>query len=156
MKLLITFRICLLGNCSCGPILKMNNFVFILSLSAVSFLLLILILVIAFYKILGHCKRKKNKKQDDSGVPEMSKSTQDDDAYSGNEQYVDFGCLGDENEHQYSNTIDRENQLRNDDASNHEYVGLSSNREPEDPYQSLEILNDGDPESSDDYYEYPD
>ena len=112
--------------------------------------------MIAFYKILGHCKRKKNKKQDDSGDPEMSKSTQNDDAYSGNEQYVDFGCLGDENEHQYSNTIDRENQLRNDDANNHEYIGLSSNREPENPYQSLEILNDGDPESSDDYYEYPD
>ena len=106
------------------------NIVFIISLSIVSFVLLILILVIAIYKIPGHCERKKKQNKDDGGIPEVPKSTQNGDAYSGDEQYVDFGCLDDENEHQYQNMIDRENQLQNDDAN-----------EQENPY--------------DDYYEYP-
>ena len=84
------------------------------------------------YKIFGYCKTKKSQTKDDAGVPKVPKSTQDDDTYSGDEQYVDFGCLDDENVRQYQNMIDRENQLQNDYA----------NENQENPY--------------DNYHEYPD
>ena len=105
-----------------------KNIVFLIPLSVVPILSLILIpLLIGFRRKLGCCARKDN--QSTQVVIDTSAAV---------EGFTEMVYLDKQNEKQYENMIGRGNS----DCNEHRYAELSSRREPENPYQSLENTSD--------------
>ena len=81
---------------------------------------------------MGCCARKNNQSAQDVNI--------DTAAAEGGHTEMEF--LDNQSENQYQNMVDRESQLQNNDSNEHLYAELSSRREPENPYQSLETTSD--------------
>ena len=110
------------------PKLKSNNIVFIIPLVVVSSLLLIVILFVIFREKLNCCRGKTNQNENNVSVAQVQWP---DPVITD----LDLDDLDPEDDGTYLNP--------SEDPYEHPYMGLSSNREPGNQYQSLELTTDG-------------
>ena len=115
------------------PKSKNNNIVFIIALVVVSSLLLIVILLVMFRKKLNCCRGDINQNENSVSVAQVQ---QPDTiiAVSADTEYLDLTNLDPEVDGTYEEPIEHPYE--------HPYMELSSNREPENQYQSLELTTD--------------
>ena len=114
-----------------SPKSKNNNIVFIIPLIVVSSLLLIVILIVIllviFRKKVDCCRGKNNQNENNVSVAQV----QGPDPVITN---LDLDYLDPDDDGTYQNP--------SEDPYEHPYMGLSSNREPGNQYQSLELTTD--------------
>ena len=113
--------------------MKNNNIVFIIPLVVVSSLLLILILFVIFCKKLDCCRGKTNQNENNVSVAQAQQPdpvitvSADTEYFNVDDLHLEDNCTyPDPGEHLYE----------------HPYMWLSSNREPENQYQFLELTTD--------------
>ena len=102
---------------------KNNNIVFIIPLIVVSSLLLIVILLVIFREKLDCCRGKNRRNENNVSVAQVQGA---DPVITS----LDLDDLDPEEDGTYQNPYE------------HPYMGLSSNREPGNQYQSLELTTD--------------
>ena len=112
---------------------KNNNIVLIIPLVVVLSPLLIVILVVMFRKKLNCCRGKTNQNETSVNVAQVQ---QPDPVITilADKEYLDLTNLNPEDDGTYDEPIE--------DLYEQHYMGLSSNREPENQYQSLELTTD--------------